>query len=357
MKFPVRKENLVSVLQKVINIVPVRSTLQILSNIHVRVDGSTLSVRATDLDLSIHTSVEIKPVPKSRDFIVNARKFFDIVKELPETDIELELDASGLLRIATAQDEFKLPIQSPDEFPENPDFNEVSRFTLKGGVLDEMSTRVRFATARDTTRVALKGVLCELEGSVLRMVATDGHKLSLCKEEGVAVSGSDKISLILPPKALDHLSKILIHGDEEVAVRVGKLYAQFIVKNTVLTTKLIEGEYPNYEEAIPKKSEKKGVVRRDELFAALKRISVMSNSRTRQVRFAFNANTLTITTSDRDFHGEGRSAVTVKYEAEPLTIGFNPDFFIEILRLLDSEEVVIGMNTPLSATLILPSGT
>lgn len=354
MKFSVRKDALITVLQKVINIVPARSTLQILSNVHVRLDGSSLALRATDLDLSIMTTAEIKPVPKPREFIVNARKFFDIVKELPETDLELELEPSGQLKIATAQDEFKLPIQAPDEFPENPDFSEVSRFTLKGKTLDEMSTRVRFAAARDTTRVVLKGVLCELDDKALKMVATDGHKLSLCQEGDVDHKGG-KISLIMPPKALDHLSKILVDGEEEVSVRVGKIYAQFTVGNTVLTTKLIEGEYPNYEEAIPKQTEKRATLKRDELFSALKRISVMSNSRTRQVRFAFDKNLLTITTSDRDFRGEGKSSVAVQYNAEPVTIGFNADFFIEILRLIDCEDVVICMNSALSATLVLPS--
>ena len=354
MKFPVRKDTLMTVLQKVINVVPVRSTLQILSNVHVRVDGSTLSVRATDLDLSITTSAEIKPVPKSREFIINARKLFDIVKELPEADIDLEMGDAGHIRIVTPQDEFKLPVQTPDEFPENPDFSEVSRFTIKGRVLDEMSTRVRFAAAKDTTRMVLKGVLCELSDKILKMVATDGHKLSLCKEEGVECKGG-KISMIVPPKALEHLSKILSDGEEEVTLRVGKMYAQFIVKDTVLTTKLIEGEYPNYDEAIPKGNEKQATLKRDELFSALKRISVMSNSRTRQVRFAFNKNTLTITTSDRDFRGEGKSTVAVQYAAEAVTIGFNADFFIEILRLIDCEDVQIGMSSPLSATLILPS--
>lgn len=355
MKFPIRKSDLLSVLQKVVNIVPARSTLQILSNIYVSINGNTLLVRATDLDLSISTSAEIKPAGKNREFIINAKKLFDIVKELPETDITFDVSSDSHLVIATGTDEFKLPVQPAAEFPENPVFKETVKFKLKGGLIDEMATRVRFAAARDTTRAALKGVLCELSGGTLKMVATDGHKLSLCREEGVGQKGGEKLSVIIPPKALDHLSKIISAPDEDVSVRIGKIYVEFVSKAAVLTTKLIDGEYPNYDEAIPKNNDKQARLKRDELFSVLKRISVMSNSRTRQVRFAFGKDSLMVSTSDRDFRGEGKSSLPVKYTAQPLTVGFNADFFIEILRLIDDEDVVVNMNTPLSATLVLPA--
>jgi DNA polymerase-3 subunit beta len=354
MKIPIRKSTLLSALQKVIHIVPARSTLQVLSSIYVKIDGKHLTVRATDLDLSITTSTEIKPVKASKAFIINAKKLFDIVKELPETDIEFNISAGDHIIISTGADEFKLPIQTPEEFPENPTFKEVAKFNLKGGVLDEMSTRVRFAVARDTTRVSLKGVLCELEGNTIRMVATDGHKLSMCREDNLAQKVKEKISIIIPPKALEQLSKIMADENDEVTVQVGKIYAQFSANATVLTTKLIEGDYPKYEEAIPKNNEKKAVIKRDELSTVLKRISVMSNSRTRQVRFAFDKDSLVVSTSDRDFRGEGKSKLPIKYDAESLVIGFNADFFIEILRLMEGDDVVVSMNNPLSATLILP---
>ena len=308
-----------------------------------------------DLDLSITASLELKGAPAATDFIVNAKKLFDIVKELPETDLQLSTEGNHHLKVATDADEFKLPIQSSENFPETPSFKTLAKLTLKGGLLDDMAARVRFAVARDTTRAVLKGILCEIEKNAIKMVATDGHKLSLCREELQAEKADKKITFILPPKAFDPLAKVLSGPDESVTLSVGQTYAEFATPGALITTKLIEGDYPNYEEAIPKNNAKKAVVRRDDLFAALRRISVMSNSRTRQIRFAFGKNSLTLSTSDREFRGEGKSSLTLKYDGDPITIGFNADFFSEILRLLNDEEVVITMNTPLAATVILPS--
>jgi DNA polymerase III subunit beta len=354
MKFTLRKADILTLLQKVVNIVPVRSTLPILSNISVQINGSILVMRATDLDLSITTTADIGSAPGNKEFIVNAKRLFDIIKELPETDITFDLSGKDFLKVVTPTDEFKLPVQSAENFPETPAFKELFRFTIKSSTLDEMSARVRFAVARDTTRAALKGVLCELSGSTIKMVATDGHKLSLCREDNLPEKTKEKIAIIVPPKALEQLSKIIVSPDDNITVRVGQIYAEFSANKTSVTTKLIEGDYPNYEEAIPKSNPKKAVVKRDELFSVLRRISVMSNSRTRQVRFAFAKNSLTVSTSDRDFRGEGKSSLSVQYDGEAVTIGFNADFFIEILRLLDDEDVVVSMSTPLAATIIQP---
>jgi len=222
-------------------------------------------------------------------------------------------------------------------------------------LLDDMASRVRFAVSRDTTRVALKGVLMELEQGSLKMVATDGHKLGFCKETGLPVTTKKKISIIVPPKALDQLPNIMDPAGGDVSVKLGETYIEFTVNTTVLTSKLIEGEYPNYEQVIPQTNTKKAVIKRDELFSSLRRISVISNSRTRQIRFAFEKNSLTVSTSDRDFNGEGKSSLPIIYDTDPIAIGFNVDFFIEILRLIDDEDIVINMNTPLSAVLVLPA--
>ncbi len=354
MKFSLRKAELLGLLQKVVNIVPARSTLPILSNISVQLNGSLLVLRATDLDLSITTTADIGSGSGSHDFIVNAKRLFDVIKELPETDISFDLSSKEFLKVETPTDEFKLPIQSSENFPETPSFKETFRFTIKSSTLDEMGSRVRFAVAKDTTRAALKGVLCELSGNTIKMVATDGHKLCLCQEDNLPEKAKDKISIIIPPKALDQISKIISNPDDIITVRLGQIYAEFSANKTSVTTKLIEGEYPNYDDAIPKNNPKKAIVKRDELFSVLRRISVMSNSRTRQVRFAFSKNTLTVSSSDRDFRGEGKSSLSVQYDHEASVIGFNADFFIEILRLLDDEDVVVSMNTALSATIIQP---
>jgi len=177
----------------------------------------------------------------------------------------------------------------------------------------------------------------------------------VCNTEGGAFLQPPVVgSLIVPPKALDQLSKVLGGGKSEVTIRIGRNFAEFRSNGTSLTTKLIEGEYPDYQQVIPTKSTKKATIKRDELFAAIRRISVMSNSKTRQIRFFFEKNNLLMSTSDRDFNGEGQSKLSVVYEKDPLTIGFNADFLIDILRLIDDDEVSISMNSALSAALISP---
>ncbi|OGJ86688.1 MAG: DNA polymerase III subunit beta [Candidatus Raymondbacteria bacterium RifOxyA12_full_50_37] len=355
MKFYVQKSDLLTVMQKVIKIVPARPTLQVLSNICISVKGSVLAMRAADLDLSMSARTEVKSSGQDRDFIINAKKLFDICKELPEKEILFNAEKSGFVQISTGVDEFKLPIQTADEYPEIPSFEERASFSLNAKLLDDMASRVRFAVSRDTTRVALKGVLMELEQGSLKMVATDGHKLGFCKETGLPVTTKKKISIIVPPKALDQLPNIMDPAGGDVSVKLGETYIEFTVNTTVLTSKLIEGEYPNYEQVIPQTNTKKAVIKRDELFSSLRRISVISNSRTRQIRFAFEKNSLTVSTSDRDFNGEGKSSLPIIYDTDPIAIGFNVDFFIEILRLIDDEDIVINMNTPLSAVLVLPA--
>lgn len=354
MKFSLRKAELLGLLQKVVNIVPARSTLPILSNISLRLDGSLLVMRATDLDLSITTTADLSAASGHHEFIVNAKRLFDIIKELPETDIAFDLSSKEYLRIETPTDEFKLPVQSAENFPETPAFKEIFRFTLKSSVLEDMASRVRFAVAKDTTRAALKGVLCEIRENTVKMVATDGHKLSLCKETGLPEKAEEKISFIVPPKALDQIAKIVSNPEDTLTIRVGQIYAEFSANKTSVTTKLIEGDYPNYNDAIPKNNPKEAFIKRDELFSVLRRISVMSNSRTRQVRFAFTQNNLTVSSSDRDFRGEGKSSLSIHYNGDNCVIGFNADFFIEIMRLMEDDEIRLSMNTPLSAAIVEP---
>jgi DNA polymerase-3 subunit beta len=351
----IRKAELLSTLQKVVNIVPPRSTLPILSNLCITINQSELIVRATDLDLSIKVKRALASSEGETEFIVNANKLFAIVKEMPESDITLDFADKEFVRISTANDKFKLPIQTAENFPAAPAFKELAEFSIRAGTLMDMAARVKFAVAKDTTRAALKGILCELEGDSVRMVATDGHKLSMCNEQNSAGTVAKNISIILPPKALDQISKTIQNYEETITVKVGQTYAEFTAGETVITSKLIEGDYPNYNEAIPKNTSKTAKVRRDDLFSVLRRISVMSNSRTRQIRFVFKENELQISSSDRDFRGEGKSSLPMQFEGEPITIGFNADFLIEILRLMDDDNVSITMNSPLSAALLKPA--
>ncbi len=354
MVITLRKAELLSTLQKVVNIVPARSTIQIVTNLCIAVSDGRLLIRATDFDLSIKASCPLGNSDGSREFIVNAAKLFAIVKEMPETEIKLDASGGEYLKISTANDEFKLPLQTSENFPEYPEVKEIAAFSIRAETLMEMAARVKFAVAKDTTRPALKGVLCELAGDSIRMVATDGHKLSLCNEKNAFGVVDKNISIVMPPKVLDQLGKTVHDPNSTIAVRVGKNLAEFTVGDTKITSKLIEEEYPNYNEAIPKKTTKRAILRRDDLFSVLRRISVMSNSRTRQVKFAFKENEVQVSTYDRDFRGEGKSSLSATLEGEPVNMGFNADFFIEILRLMDDDQVVLTMNSPLSAALVKP---
>jgi DNA polymerase-3 subunit beta len=353
MKFSVAQTELLQALHLISSAVPSRTTLPVLSNILVEAGDGSLQLTATDLDLSISTRATAE-VKADGSLTVPARKLFDLVKKLPKE--ELKLEAKDLaLNVVSKTGRFKFLCIRPEEFPARPTVAPDVHVTVDAKAFERLVRRTVYAVSTDETRPALNGALFQMAEGEIRLVATDGHRLAKATlKHPAATKGALKGDVILPLKALNHLARLLPEAGDNVGVELSKTHARFVLGNTTLTTKLIEGPFPNYEQVLPKNNTKHLTVSRDALSSALDRVSVFSDSLTKQVKFSISKNRLRLVVQTPD-QGEATEDLDVKYDADDLDIGYNAVYLLDILKTMDSEEVLVQLNTPVTAGLLVPA--
>ena len=352
LKFSIAQTQLNEALQVVSSAVPTRTTLPVLSNILVEADKDGVRFTATDLDLAISTRARAN-VTDPGSLTVPARKLFELVKKLPRE--ELKVDAKDLnLTIGSKSGRFRFLCIRPDEFPLTPAVPEDGGITIEAEALDRLVRRTVYSVSTDETRPALNGALFQVKDGELRVVATDGHRLAKAayKPEN-AIPNAPKSDVIVPLKALNQLARLIPTATGPIEIHLSKNHARFALGETTLTTKLIEGPFPNYEQVIPKQNTKQLRARREDLSAALERVSVFSDSLTRQVKLSLREGKLTLIVQTPD-QGEATEELAVKYAAEDLDIGYNGSYLLDILRTIDTEEVEMLLDTPVTAGLVVP---
>lgn len=354
MSLIVDKRLFLDLLQKAFPIVPQKSSLQILSNFRLTSFDDSLEVTATDLDHSIRMRCPVSG-DSNLDVTVNARKVFEISRELHEGDLEIDVDENVLLLNSGGSFSCKIAGADTQDFPAFPTLGETHEFDLSVSILKDLVQKSSFAVSKDETRACLCGVLWEIENTRMGMVATDGHRLGSTFYEG-EFDVVDKISCIVPPKSLNHLIKIISgdNPDDKVHVSIGDKYIQFTFDALTLCTKRIDGPYPDYEKVIPKSNPKKAIVENATLQEAVRRVSVLSSQKTHLVKFTFEQDQLEIVVLNRDIGGEARQIIPVEYDGEKHSIGFNASYLSEILSIAKSPKVRIEMNTQISACLVFP---
>lgn len=353
MSFTINKKDLLELLQKAIPIIPLKSSLQILSNFRFTFNGSTLEVSATDLDHFIRV---FSPVTGSDQFdiAINARKIFEIVRELPDGAATLEINENIL--IIKSEKGFLCKIAGTDthDFPGFPEENIGASISISTPVLRDLILKSCFAAAKDESRAVLCGVLFELNGNKIGMVSTDGHRLGSSFYSGID-SSSESISCVMSPRSLVNLSRSFDgKGDETVSINIGEKYAVFSTGSFKMYTKLLDGPYPDYSKVIPKNNPKIALIERNLLQTAVKRVSVLSNQKTHLIKFIFGEDHLEIIVSNRDIGGEAREEIAAEYKNDSHTIGFNSQYLLEILDIIKTAKIKIEMNTQISACLIFP---
>lgn len=348
MKFTVPKSRLFNYLQSILKVVPTKSTLPILTNILIEALDNKIKLSATDLDISITGTVESQVVKKGAAAIP-ARILFDIIKELPESDISFEATGQRV-EIKIPNGSYKIASVSPDEFPKLPAVNTKKEIKISGKSLVEMITKTSFACSDDETRPALNGVLWQTKGDKMHMVATDGHRLAKMSVENAKLKGLYD-DVIIPPKVLN-LIPTFLSGDKEIGIIFGENNIIFNIGDIILTSRLIDGPYPNFEQVIPKDNDKKVVVTKEDLSRAVRRVSILSNTLTHQVKFSIKANNLTLSTTNADVGGEGKEVLECDYGGELLELGYNANYVTDILGKIESDEVIFELASSVSAGLI-----
>ncbi len=349
MKFNLSKSKLSGYLQSILQIVPSKSTLPILSNILFEALDNKLKISATDLEVSITATFECN-ITKKGVAVLPGRILFDIIRELPESEITFE-GTPTRVEIKVPRGSYKIACASADDFPKLPTVNIKKQINLDGSQLVTMIKKSTFACSTDETRPALNGVLWSTSGDRMNMVATDGHRLAKISIENKKLRGIAE-DIIIPPKVLNVIPKFIGESDSEIGIIFGENNIIFNLGDIVLTSRLIEGPYPNYEQVIPAESDKRMVISKDELAGAVRRISILSNSLTHQVKFGIKNNNLTISTTNADVGGEGKEIIPCDYTGDAVELGYNAIYVSDILGKIDGEEVIFELSSSVSAGIV-----
>ncbi len=348
MKLVIEKSVLFEALQNVQSIVGQRSTLPILSNVLLKAEGDSISLSTTDMEVCVKTSVPAD-VSDTGGTTLPARRFFSICRELPDGQVEIEVDAKDVATIRCGPSFFKLIGLSEEEFPPLPEFEESSVYTIDQIVFKEMLQKVVYAGSTDETRYILNGALLSFKDEKLTVVATDGRRLALVEQE-VEFAEDAQVDLVVPSKTINELIKTL--GEEGLLrIRVSDTQVAFDFDQILIISKLIEGTYPNYKQVIPSQCEERVAIDRETLLLAARRVALLTDDQTASVRLTFGKNKLELVTNSSEI-GEARETIPVKYEGKEIAIAFNPGFLMAPLRHLDSDEIFFELSDELSPGVI-----
>ncbi len=349
MKFSLSKTKLAQYLQQVLQVVPTKSTLPILTNVLVEALDSKLKISATDLDISLTASIDCE-VTKKGSAALPARILFEIVKELPESEIVVETSGSRV-ELKVPNGSYKIASIPSEDYPKLPAVNTKKQIKVSGQDLVAMIRKTTFACSDDETRPALNGVLWQTQGDKMVMVATDGHRLAKMAGANPTLKGMYE-DVIIPPKVLNLIPKLIDVESAEVGIIFGENNMIFNLGDIILTTRLLEGPYPNYEQVIPDNNDKKMIISREELAGAVRRVSILSNALTHQVKFTLKDGHLTLSTTNADVGGEGKESLSCDYTGETMELGYNANYITEILNKIESKEVIFELSSSVAAGLI-----
>ncbi len=356
MKITITKDQIITGLQSVQNVVSTRTTLPILSNVLLKAEEGRVEFTATDLDVTVACSVEAK-VEKAGSTTVPVKKLFGIVREL-QGEIEIETDDKNVTSIRSGGSFFKIHGLGADEFPPLPKFKDDKKVSLTQETIRSMLKKTSFAVSTDESRYVLNGIFISLKDSKMTLVATDGRRLALVDEE-VELSENSVGEFIVPAKAVNELNRLL-QEKGNVEIKFGENQASFSLKDdkgfsVLLITKLIEGNYPNYKQVIPGEAKERIPLVREELLAALKRAEIMTSEKANSVKMTFGRNTLAITANSPEV-GEARETLAVNYKGKEMAIAFNPRYLIDPLAALAEDEVFIELIDELSPGVLKING-
>jgi len=348
MKLIVDTDLILEGLQKVQSIVSQRPALPILSNVLLDADKGRIMFTTTDLEVTVRTSIEADIV-HSGSITLPARRFFSICRDLPSHQVEIEVSEKDVATISSGSFTAKLEGLSKNEFPQLPTFEDTASFTLDQEVLKDILQKTSYAVSTDQSRIILNGCLMNFRDEKLVVVATDGRRLALVEQELEIPEGMET-DVVVPSKTINELIKTL--GDEGVVtIRTSSTQISFEFSDILVVSKLVEGTFPNYKQVIPSQCEERVSVDRELLLNAIRRVSNMLDDQASSVRLQFTENRLQLKTISPEI-GEASEIVPIKYAGKDFTIAFNPQFLMEPLKNLDSDEVFIELSDELSPGVI-----
>ncbi len=350
MKFICKRSDLMHGVQTVINAVSSRNTLPILSNILVETDDQTLKLSTTDLEVSIKCQIPAE-ISDTGSTTIPAKRLAEIVRELPDKDITVTVNDHHLVTLVCDKSIFKLNGLPKDEYPILPKAKNDKGFQIAKSLFQDMIKKIIFSVSTDETRYVLNGVLFLVEDNRLLMVSTDGHRLSLYNQD-LEKAPNQKFNHIVPAKALQELNKIL-DDEGELNIQLNDNQIIFSTPEIILMSRLIDGQFPNYEQVIPKQSDKKIEIEVSPLLAATRRVALMASDKSNSVKYAISQGKMMITANTPEV-GEAQEELEVNYPGDNIVVAFNAKYIMDVLKNIGAEQCSLELTTNLNPGLFKP---
>ena len=354
MELVVRKFDLLKELQLFQGIVERKNTIPILANVLFEAKGETVRLAATDLEVGLRAECKAS-IAKAGALTLPAKKLFEIVKELPDTDIRIEEEKSGAVKVAADRFEGRMQTMSKDDFPTLPEMSG-DGVAMHRKLLREMVVKTQFAITGEDTRYFLNGALFVVRYDAMMLVATDGHRLAIVTAPREGDPKVEEMRTILPKKTLSELSRLLAEGEEDIRFARSDSHIFFRIDGRLLVSRMIDGQFPAYERVIPKNNDKRIEFERDRFQAAIRRVALLSNERSRAVKFNIDNGRVEIASQTPDL-GEAREQIAVDYTGPAMTISFNAQYVLDFLNVSDSDLVAVEFKDDVSQTVMKPIGT
>jgi DNA polymerase III subunit beta len=363
MELVVRKTDLLRELQLFQGIVERKNTIPILANVLLEANGSEVKMLATDLEVGLRSKCPAT-VSKSGSLTLPAKKLYEIVKALPETDVRIEEDKGGV-KVAADRFDSRMQTLPREDFPTLPEASGAVSAQLPRDAIRQMISKTQFAITGEDTRYFLNGALFLLRQDSLGLVSTDGHRLAhitMPRDAAKAGKGAkpsgegDENRVILPRKTLLELGRLLAEGGEgDIQYERGENHLFFSVGDRLLISRMIDGQFPAFERVIPKNNDKHVEFDRDRLTSAVKRVALLSNERSRAVKFQIDKGKVEIASSSPEF-GEAKEVLMVDYAAAPVTICFNAQYVLDFLGVVETDTVSLDFKDEMSQAVLKPVG-
>ena len=354
MKIICEKEKLLKGINSVINGVASKTTMPVLEGILIQTNDKEVKLTTYDLEIGIEYIIECD-VEEQGNTVVNAIMFSEIIRKLPDTDITITVNDNNLLVIECEGSLYKLATMNPDEFPELPRINVDNSIEIEQNLLKNMIRKTIFAVSNEENRPIFTGCLFEVKDNKLNVVAVDGYRLAI--KSNLLNSKSNDFSVVIPGKTLNEINKIILDSFDSIKIGVSKNQALFEMENCKIVTRLLDGEFLNYRNAVPQNWETRIRVNKNNIQNCFERIILISASSIEKekkypVKISIEIGKVTISCTNQT--GDAKEEIYVTTEGKNLEAGFNPRYFLDALKVIDDEEVYIDFGTNISPCIIRP---
>lgn len=350
MQININREKFLTAVQTVIGAIEKRQTIPVLNNILVQIQKNEAILTATDLEIELKNTIQIENYFGNFEFTLPAKKIADICKNLREySDIKFNISNDNVI-IISDNIKYNLSLLPAEDYPKTTVFSNKYSINLKKSILKGLINKVSFSMAQQDVRYYLNGMFFEINEKSISAVTTDGHRLAISTYEP-EINFEENIQFILPRKTVVELQKLIDDEDEDINVEIDSNQIRFNLNKTTLTSKLIDGKFPDYKRVIPLANEKNASVNKTLLKQALIRSSIISNDKFKGAKFSFSINSLVIECQNSEKE-KSREEININYNSSELAIGFNVFYILDIINVINDEEITLKLNSSESSVVI-----